>query len=65
VAHEKWGQSVKAAVVGDIAEQDLDAFARERLSDFEVPKAYVFVDALPETGAGKLDRDALRDEYGS
>jgi fatty-acyl-CoA synthase len=65
VAHEKWGQAAKAVVIGGIAESDIDAFARERLADFEVPKAYAFVDDLPETGAGKLDRDALRDEYGS
>ena len=63
VAHEKWGQVPKAIVVGSVSESDLDAFARDRLADFEVPNAYVFVDALPETGAGKLDRNALASEY--
>jgi acyl-CoA synthetase (AMP-forming)/AMP-acid ligase II len=51
-------------VVGSVSEADLDAYAREQLADFEVPEEYVFVDALPETGAGKLDRDALASEYG-
>ena len=63
-AHEKWGEVPEAVVVGDVSEAALDTYARENLADFEVPKAYVFVDSLPETGAGKLDRDALRSEYG-
>jgi fatty-acyl-CoA synthase len=64
VPHDKWGQVPRAVVVGSVSEADLDAYAREQLADFEVPEEYVFVDALPETGAGKLDRDALASEYG-
>jgi fatty-acyl-CoA synthase len=64
VAHDKWGEVPKAVVVGSVSEAELDEYARERLADFEVPKEYTFVDGLPETGAGKLDRDALASEYG-
>jgi fatty-acyl-CoA synthase len=64
IAHDKWGQVPRAVVVGDVSEGALDDYAREHLADFEVPHEYVFVDSLPETGAGKLDRDALRAEYG-
>jgi fatty-acyl-CoA synthase len=64
VPHEKWGQVPCAVVVGSVSESELDAYAREHLADFEVPREYAFVDALPETGAGKLDRDALASEYG-
>ena len=64
MAHDKWGQVPRAIVVGDVSEGTLDDYARERLADFEVPHEYVFVDELPETGAGKLDRQALREEYG-
>jgi len=64
-SHEKWGQVPNAVVVGDVPEATLDDFARDHLADFEVPQSYVFADGLPETGAGKLDRDALRDEYDS
>ena len=65
ISHDKWGEVPRAVVVGAVSESDLDAFAREHLADFEVPKEYVFVDELPETGAGKVDRDALDNEYGS
>ena len=64
VAHDKWGTVPKAVVVGSVSESDLDDYARKQLADFEVPRAYAFVDGLPETGAGKLDRDALTSEYG-
>lgn len=65
IDHEKWGQVPKAVVVGDVAETTLDSYARDHLADFQVPDTYVFVDALPETGAGKLDRDRLDSKYGT
>lgn len=44
------------AVSGD----DLIAYARERLSGHKRPRDVVFVDTLPRTSNGKLDRRALR-----
>ncbi|MFL5673533.1 MAG: alpha/beta fold hydrolase [Chloroflexota bacterium] len=54
-----------AAIVIHAAETDpgdeaLTAFARDRLARFKVPAAYVRVDALPRTAAGKLRRAELR-----
>jgi fatty-acyl-CoA synthase len=64
VSHETWGQVPKAIVVSDVSAETLDAYAREHLADFQVPERYVFVDELPRTGAGKLDRDALARRFG-
>jgi len=64
IAHEKWGQVPKAVIVGDVDAETLETFARDRLAGFQVPEEWAFVDALPETGAGKLDRDALAREFG-
>lgn len=61
IPHEKWGTVPKAVVVGQVSADELEAFARERLADYEVPHEFAFVDELPQTGPGKLDRDALRD----
>lgn len=58
---DRWGEVPVAFVVtGRPLEPDaLVAFARERLAGYEVPKAIFFVDALPLTGAGKVDKRAL------
>lgn len=45
-------------------EAGLIAFLRERLARYKVPKSVVFVDALPKTGAGKIDKKALVERYG-
>lgn len=37
-----------------------DAYCRERLAAYKVPRSYEFVDALPKTGVGKVDKIELR-----
>lgn len=64
IPHDRWGQVPKALVVGTVSADELEAYGRAHLADFQVPHQYEFVDQLPETGAGKLDRDALASQYG-
>jgi acetyl-CoA synthetase len=64
VADALRGQIPQAWVVArrsrpDLAEQ-LQAHVRERLGRHEFPRDVQFVDALPRTPAGKIDRHALR-----
>ncbi|HYR51055.1 MAG TPA: benzoate-CoA ligase family protein [Candidatus Dormibacteraeota bacterium] len=43
-------------------EEELKAFVRDRLEPYKHPREVVFVDALPRTHLGKVDRGALRKE---
>jgi benzoate-CoA ligase len=39
---------------------ELRAFVRERLEPYKHPREVIFVDALPRTHLGKVDRGSLR-----
>lgn len=62
--HEKWGESPNAFIVlkaGKVATSDeLKAFARENLAHFKVPTAFHFVNELPKTATGKIQKYVLR-----
>ena len=63
VLDEEWGQVGLAAVVRasgqSVSEAELQAFCREHLASFKAPKYVRFVDQLPLTGAGKIDRKRI------
>jgi acyl-CoA synthetase (AMP-forming)/AMP-acid ligase II len=62
-----WGEAVKAAVVKleghDVTQEQLIAFARERIAGYKCPKSIDFVDALPRNATGKLLKRVLREPY--
>ena len=57
----EWGEVVTAFLVErePVADYDLEAFCRERLAGYQVPKRFVRVDSLPRTPGGKLLRREL------
>jgi long-chain acyl-CoA synthetase len=63
----KWGEAVKAIVVKapdtDPTEEELIAFARERLAGFKLPKSVDFAEVLPRNPSGKLLKRELREPY--
>jgi len=63
---EKWGETPCAFVTlkpdaGDVSEEDIIAFCRERVAKFKVPKTVVFSE-LPKTSTGKIQKFVLRDD---
>jgi long-chain acyl-CoA synthetase len=58
------GEAVKACVVlrpgKTLSAEDVQAYCRENLVKYKVPTRIEFVDALPRSGVGKIDKRALR-----
>jgi fatty-acyl-CoA synthase len=62
IPHEKWGEAVHAIVVTD-GHLDADAIiahAKARLGGVKAPKSVAFVEEIPRTAAGKMDKKALK-----
>jgi fatty-acyl-CoA synthase len=63
---EKWGEVPKAFVVVkpgmQVTAEELNAWCREHLAHYKTPKSYEFVDALPRTSTGKLQKFRLREQ---
>ncbi|MFF5127167.1 fatty acyl-CoA synthetase [Streptomyces syringium] len=64
---ERWIEAVTAVVVvrDKVGEEELIAYARERLAAFKAPKRVLFVDRLPRNASGKILKRELRDRFGS
>lgn len=69
VRDEKWGEVPRAVVVlapdATARAEDILASLDGRLARYKIPKSLVFTDALPRTGAGKLIKARIRDEFGT
>src|SRR5215218_3160241 len=67
VPSERWGETIKALVVlregKQATEPEIIAFCREHLAHFKAPTSVDFVENLPRTATGKLQKFVLRDRY--
>lgn len=67
VPHQKWGEEVKALVVlhaGMTAgAEELIDFVKARKGSLMAPKSIDFVDAIPLTNLGKVDKKVIRARY--
>lgn len=68
VPDERWGEVGRALVVRRagqaVDEGELLEFCRGRLARYKVPKDLRWLEALPRTAAGKIDKPALRGAHG-
>jgi acyl-CoA synthetase (AMP-forming)/AMP-acid ligase II len=66
IPDDKWGEMVIALVVVDgsgVAPEQLMKHCREHLAGFKCPKRIDYVDALPRTATGKLQKFKLREPF--
>jgi fatty-acyl-CoA synthase len=64
IPHDKWGEAVHAFVAADgLDEAAVIAHAKARIGSVKGPKSVEFVDAIPKTPNGKMDKQPLRTRY--
>jgi len=67
VPHPKWSERPLAAVVlkegAAVAPEELRAFLAQSFAKWQLPDAFVFLDALPRTSVGKFKKNALREQF--
>jgi len=70
VPHPDFGEAVTAVVVSrregtPPTEEGIIAALREKLANFKVPKRVYFVDELPRNAMGKVQKNVLRERFGT
>jgi len=67
IPSEEWGESVHAVVVprpgAGLTEATVDAFCREHLASYKIPRSLDFMEDIPRTGSGKILKRVLREPY--
>jgi len=60
VPDETWGEVGVAFVVSRAKQEELEAHLVSRLSKYKLPRRFIFMDALPRTPYGKVEKEKLR-----
>jgi fatty-acyl-CoA synthase len=74
IPDEKWGErplmviTLKPEYQGKVTPQELKQFLKQfaaegKIPKYGVPEKYVFMDSIPKTSVGKLDKKVLRKDY--
>jgi long-chain acyl-CoA synthetase len=63
IPNDYYGEEVIAVVVRStrVSVEELDAWVRERLAPYKVPRGYAFIESIPEGPSGKTMKRRLRD----
>lgn len=67
VPDPKWGEAIKAVVVlkpgAQASEEEIIAHCKKILEAMKAPKSVEFIDALPRTPVGKINKKLIREKY--
>jgi len=61
---DKWGEVVIAFVVGNglpVQQAELKSFCETKLGRYKIPRHFMFVEELPKTHVGKIDKKRLKE----
>jgi acyl-CoA synthetase (AMP-forming)/AMP-acid ligase II len=68
VPDEKWGEAIKAVCVLKPGEsldpKELSEFVGSKIARYKKPQYVDFVDSLPKTKDGEIDRDQVKKDHG-
>jgi long-chain acyl-CoA synthetase len=68
VADDQWGEAIKAVVVLNsgmsVAADELSEFVAAKIARYKKPKYVDFVESLPKTDDGEIDRDEVKKNHG-
>jgi len=63
VPNEKWGEAVKAVIAlhpgQSLTLDDVSQFVADQIASYKKPRLVEFVDELPRTESGEIDREAV------
>ncbi|MGF2614751.1 long-chain fatty acid--CoA ligase [Rossellomorea vietnamensis] len=64
VPDDKWGEKVVAFITAGsstgLTEEELANYCRKKLAKYKIPKNFYFIEELPKTHVGKIDKNELR-----
>lgn len=70
MSHPKWEERPIALVVlrpeqkGEVSKKDILArLMRKKFAKWQLPEAVMFVDTIPKTSVGKIDKKVIREQY--
>ena len=67
IPSDDWGEVVHAVIVkhpgSALDDATVDAFAREHLAGYKIPRSIAWIDELPKTGSGKVLKRELRQPF--
>ena len=67
VPDPQWGEAIKALVVlkpgMEVTALDIINFGRGKLANFKLPRTVEFIESLPRTPSGKVQKGKLREKY--
>ncbi|UOR11892.1 long-chain-fatty-acid--CoA ligase [Halobacillus amylolyticus] len=67
IPDDKWGETPKATIVlhanANVSEEEIISYCRSEMAHFKAPREVEFVESLPKTATGKLQKYRLREMH--